>query len=157
MTIHREWHSLVSSQLSSSPRPPQNTKPSRPPQHAPSISWCTLLSIIPPPRCYRGPRSRRVLLSWDQQEILMTGAQVMSARSSQPPNTALIRAPRPNTGCDPVQPRHYVTSQPWSGHKYSVQQMLWYSALRSSSQPSRQVSHFCLSPHLFVYLNANLL
>ena len=36
----------------------------------------------------------------------MTGAQVMSARSSQPPNTALIRAPRPNTGCDPVQPHH---------------------------------------------------
>ena len=53
--------------------------------------------------------------------------------------------------------RRYVTSQPWSGHKYSVRQMLWYSALRSSSQPSRQVSHFCLSPHLFVYLNANLL
>ena len=38
-----------------------------------SISWCTLLSIIPPPRCYRGPRSRRVLLlSWNLQEILVT-------------------------------------------------------------------------------------
>ena len=79
----------------------------------------------------------------------------MSARSSQPPNTALIRALRPNTGCDPVQP-HHQHSVAMSLLRSSVWQMLWYSALRSSPQPSRQVFHFCLSPHLFVYLNANL-
>ena len=125
-----------------------------------SISWCTLLSIIPPPRCYRGPRSRRVLLlSWNLQEILVTGAQVISARSSQPLDTALIGAqPRPNTGGDPVEARspafrHYVTSQPWSGHKYSVHQILCHSSLRSSHQPS--VSLFPLaSPRRLLECNA---
>ena len=82
----------------------------------------------------------------------MTGAQVMSARSSQPPNTALIRAPRPNTVCVPVQPRHQHSV---AMSLLSPTNVVILSSL-SSPQPSRQVFHFCLSPHLFVYLNANL-
>ena len=87
------------------------------------------------------------------------GAQVISARSSQPLDTALIGAqPRPNTGGDPVEARspafrHYVTFQPWSGYKYSVHQILCHSSLRSSHQPS--VSLFPLaSPRRLLECNA---
>ena len=85
----------------------------------------------------------------------MTGAQVMSARSSLPPDTALIGGqpqPRPNTVCDPVQtlPQHSVTTSVLSPDQvtstHSVRQMLCHSALRSSPQPS--VSLFLItSPH----------
>ena len=83
----------------------------------------------------------------------MTGAQVMSARSSQPPDTALSGAqPRPNTDCDPSRPRkkHSVTTSLLSPDQvtstHSVRQMLCHSALRSSPQPS--VSLFLItSPH----------
>ena len=83
----------------------------------------------------------------------MTGAQVMSARSSQPPDTALIGAqPRPNTDFDLSRPRkkHSVTTSLLSPDQvtstHSVRQMLCHSALRSSPQPS--VSLFLItSPH----------
>ena len=79
----------------------------------------------------------------------MTGAQVMSARSSQPPDTALIGAqPRPNTDCDPSRPRkkHSVTTSLLTFSALIRSQVLTQSAKCCVTQLSApllsQVSHF---------------
>ena len=152
MTIHREWHSLVSAQLSSSPRPP--------PHHAlnplvrlnmlplsldvlSSLLFLLLadngglghggfsLAEISRRFSWLGPR-------WCPHAALSLRTLHWSERSRGP--TLTVTRPGPVKSILSLLSPEQVTST------HSVRQMLCHSALRSSPQPS--VSLFLItSPH----------